>query len=181
MQKLSRILFYLGSASACFMMMFTTGCASGGYTLTRKYSQFVNSQNIILRIVLYILTGIIFAVTILVDLVVNNTIDFWEGRVSANTYEFQKDGKSFYVQHEVMPKSDLKRSTIKVMDGNHKLLQTIILAETPKHEIELSVDGVLRTKVQNIYSLPKLSSFDKNGKLLEQKDLSFLESNVAVN
>jgi len=165
--------------AACLMMLFTTACASGGWKLTRRYSSFVNSQHIIIRIVLYILTLPIYAITILIDVVVNNTIDFWEGRVSANTYEFKKDGKTFVAKHEILPETNLKRSTIQVLDADKKLIQTVVLAETPKHEVELIVDGVLRTKVQNINSIPLLSSFDKNGKLLEQKNLDL--SKVAVN
>lgn len=172
MQKIfSRSLYITGTFTACLMMMFTTGCASGGFKLTRQYARFVNSQHIIIRIVLYILTIVVFAVTMLIDMVINNTIEFWEGRVSANTYEFQQDGKTYVAKHEVLSETNLKRSTITILDENKKLVQTVVLAETPKHEIELFVDGVLRTKVDGIRSLPQITSYDKNGKLLEQKTL----------
>ena len=178
---LGKILFYAGAMTACTMMAFTTGCASGGFKLTREYARFVNSKHIVIRIILYILTAIVFAVTMLIDMVINNTIDFWQGRVSANTYEFHENDKTFIVQHEILPETNLKRSTIKVMDADKKLLQTVVLKQTSDQQIELLVDGVLRTKVENIYSIPQLSSFDKSGKFLEQKNLSTEELNVAAN
>lgn len=172
MQKLlSKLLFYFGVATTCLMMIFTTGCVSGGFTLTRTYAKFINSKQIVLRIVLYILTGIVFAITLLVDMIVNNTIDFWEGRVSAGSYKFHKGENTYIAQHEFMPNTNLKRSTIKVMDSNDKLLQVVIFRETPTHEIELLVDGKIRAKAENMSSLPKLSSFDEKGKLIEQQDL----------
>ena len=68
-----------------------SGCASGGFQLTRSFAGWVNSQNVVLRVILYILTAVIFAVTLLIDLLINNTIDFWDGKVSAGTYNFSKD------------------------------------------------------------------------------------------
>lgn len=107
-------------------------------------------------------------------------MDFWEGRVSANTYEFEKDNKKFFVKHEISPETKLKKSTIEVKDFNQKLLQTVVLKETEKEEIELYVDGVLRTKVDNIRSLPRLTSFDKSGKLLEKKYIDLNNTAVAT-
>src|SRR5688572_8030721 len=100
MQKLS---FFFLSSIACFTMALTSGCASGGFKLTRQYARWVNSQNIILRIVLYILTFIVFAVTLLIDAVVFNTIDFWEGKVSEGTYDFKDGDKVYQVRHEFLP------------------------------------------------------------------------------
>lgn len=176
----SKGLFYLGSLCACIVMAFTTGCASGGFKLTRQYARFINSKNIILRIVLYIFTSVVFAITMLIDMVIFNTLDFWQGRVSANTYEFQQNGKTFIVKHEILP-SNLKRSTIEVKDGTQKILQTVVLAETAQNEIELYVDSVLRTKVDNITELPQISSFDSYGKLIEKKYLKLEDSMIAAN
>ncbi len=172
MQRLlSKLLYHLGTATACLMMVFQTGCVSGGWELTRDYSTWINSKKVGLRVVLYLLTSVVFLITILIDVVVNNTADFWQGRVSESTQIFHQDGKTFYVQHEIIPETQLKRSTIQIKDTNNKLLQTVVLAETQKHEIELIVDGVLRTKVENIDdALPLLSSYDKNGQMLEQKN-----------
>lgn len=182
MQKfLSKLLYFTGTATACLMMIFTTGCASGGWELTRDYSVWINSKKTVLRVVLYILTIPVFLITILIDTVVNNTIDFWRGKVSdGTTTVFHKDNKSFFVTHEILT-GDLKRSTIIVKEGE-KLLQTVVLSETQKHEIELSVDGVVRTRVGNIENaLPLLSSFDKNGKMIEQKNLHLEDTAVAQN
>lgn len=175
MQKLlSKLLYHLGTATACLMMIFNTGCVSGGWELTRDYSTWINSKKVGLRVVLYLLTSIVFIVTMFIDVIVNNTIDFWKGTVSDSTQVFHKDGKSFYVQHETLP-GQLKRTTVQIKDAGGKLLQTVVLAETPKQEIELIVDGVLRTKVENIdQAFPLLTSFDRGGKMLEQKNI-FME------
>lgn len=160
---------YLGALISCLIMALSTGCASGGFKLTRKYAQFVNKQNIIIRIVLYILTAVVFAVTMLVDMVVFNTIDFWEGRVSAGEYKFNEGDKSFHVRHEILPEDNLKRSTIEVFDKEQSLLQTVVLQETPTGEIELKVDGQLRTQVRDLSGLPMASMYDAQGEFLEEK------------
>lgn len=59
---------------AVWSAVLATGCASGGFKLTRQYAQFVNRQQLILRIVLYILTSIVFAATLLIDAVIFNTM-----------------------------------------------------------------------------------------------------------
>ncbi len=83
----SKTLFYIGSFLACTIMAITAGCASGGFKLTRKYASWLNSNNIIIRIILYILTSVVFAVTILIDMVIFNTIDFWEGIPVATMFD----------------------------------------------------------------------------------------------
>src|SRR5690606_10112033 len=100
-----------------------------GFKITRQYARFVNSQMIVLRIILYILTSIVFAVTLLVDMVVFNTIDFWNGTVSQGDYEFKDGGKTYHARHEILP-SKLKQSTIKISDENGKHLQEVVLRET---------------------------------------------------
>jgi hypothetical protein len=164
---LSRMLFLSSAFAASAVVALTSGCASGGFKLTRMYAQFVNSQNIIIRIILYILTGVVFAVTMLVDLVVNNTIDFWNGTVAAGSYNFKDGGKTFVAHHEIMPGTNLKRSTIDVSDATGKHLQTVVLQQTPKNEIELYVDGTLRTRVNHINELPVASIYDAKGTLIQ--------------
>ena len=177
---LSKSLYHLGTAAACLTMVFQTGCVSGGWELTRDYSMWLNSKKVGLRVVLYLLTFVVFLVTILIDVVVNNTADFWRGTISESTAVFYKDGKTFYVQHEIIPDTQLKRSTIQVKDKDQKLLQTVVLSETEKLEIELRVDGVLRTKVENIdQAFPLLSSFDKDGKMSDKKNI-FISSNTVA-
>ena len=92
--------FYLSSFAACAIMALTAGCASGGFKLTRQYARWVNSQNIILRIVIYILTSVVFAVTMLIDFVIFNTLDFWNGTVAAGSYEF-KDGDKLFQERNL--------------------------------------------------------------------------------
>ncbi|MES2854537.1 MAG: hypothetical protein V4692_01685, partial [Bdellovibrionota bacterium] len=67
LKPVSRTSFYLGSFIACAIMALSTGCASGGFKYTRKYAQFINGQMILIRIILYIFTSIVFVITMLVD------------------------------------------------------------------------------------------------------------------
>ncbi|MES2855133.1 MAG: hypothetical protein V4692_04685, partial [Bdellovibrionota bacterium] len=92
-------------------------------------------------------------------------------KVSGGKYEFSKDGKTYQANHEFMPNSNLKRSTIEVYSSEKQLLQIVVLLETPAGEIEMSVDGVLRARVQDINSLPLVSAFDAKGQLVETKVL----------
>ncbi len=125
------------------------GCASGGYQLTRKYARFVNKQNIIIRVVLYIFTAFVFAITLLVDAVIFNTLDFWNGRVSASNYEFEQDGKTFLVQHSYKGDNNKLRNT-KIEIFKTELYsvgaveKTIEISELPTGEVELREDGVLK-------------------------------------
>ena len=169
----SKTLFYIGSFFACTIMAFNTGCASGGYKLTREYARWVNSKSLILRIILYILTAVVFAVTLLIDTVIFNTMDFWNGTVSEGKYEFRDQEKIYQVHHEILPGTGLKRSTIEVKDSSSKLLQTVVLNETTSGEIEMSVDGKVRSRVRDITSIPVASIFDERGKLVEEKPLIF--------
>lgn len=169
--KLSKGLGFIGALLATLTVAFTTGCASGGYSLTRQYARWVNSQNIILRIIIYLLTGIVFAVTMLIDLVVFNTMDFWTGKVSQGVYEFDGEGKTFLVEHRLLPGSGLKHSTIKVSSTEGKLLQEVILRETASGQIEMLVDGARRALVDDFASLPQVSVFDVKGSLLKHSAL----------
>lgn len=176
MQGCSNKLFsYPLAFIACSMMALTSGCASGGYKLTRQYAGWVNSQSLIIRIILYILTAVVFAVTLLIDAVIFNTMDFWEGRVSAGDYEFKEGGKTYQAHHEI--KSDgLKKSTIRVFGADGKLKQNVVLAQTVEGQIEMFVDGKLRTRVRDLTSTPIASIFDANGKLVEDSPIRFANS-----
>ncbi len=167
----SKTLFYIGSFLACTIMAITAGCASGGFKLTRKYASWVNSNNIIIRIVLYILTSVVFAVTMLIDMVIFNTIDFWEGKVSGGKYEFKDGEKLYQVHHEIQPGTGLKKSTIKVLNPDQTVIQHVVLNETTTGLIEMTVDGKLRSRVQNITSIPVATMFDESGKVMEEKVL----------
>jgi hypothetical protein len=151
---------------ASTVIAFTSGCASGGFHLTREYAGFVNKQMIILRIILYIFTSVVFVATLLIDMIIFNTMDFWDGRVSAGDYSFSKGNKTYLAHHEILPGTLLKRSTLRVMDKDGKLLQQVVLSETTSHEIEMYVDGKLRTRVKDLAGLPVASIFDERGKLL---------------
>jgi Domain of unknown function (DUF3332) len=170
----AKIIFYVSSFLACTIMALSTGCASGGFKITRDFAGWVNTKHIVLRCILYILTLPVFAVLMLIDLVIFNTIDFWEGRVSQGTYEFKDGDKTYFVKHEILPGSRLKRSTIQLVGANGQQIQESLLRETLTGEIEYLVDGKLRSRVSNISSLPIATIFDSNEKLLEEKALLFI-------
>jgi len=160
---MTKVAGYAGAFLASLVVAFSVGCASGGFKLTREYARFVNKQHIIVRIIIYLLTTIVFAVTLLVDMVIFNTMDFWQGRVSAGEFKFSEGEKTFHVRHEILPGAPLKRSTIEVFNPEKSLLQTVVLQETTGGEIELFVDGVLRGKVRDLEGLPLASVYDAKG------------------
>lgn len=167
----SKFLFYTSSFVAAFVLAFTSGCASGGYKTTRQYAGWLNSQNVVVRVILYLLTAIVFFFTLIIDYVVFNTIDFWSGKVSSGTYKHEKDGQTFVAVHSFQEGTQLRQSVITVTDSSHQLLQTVRLTETADLKIELYVDGVLRAKVDSLDSLPMITSFDKNGVMLERQSI----------
>jgi hypothetical protein len=166
---------FFSALIACLMLVFSSGCASGGYKLTRQYSRWVNSQHIVLRIILYILTAVVYGVTLLIDAVIFNTIDFWEGRVSDGKFEFKDQDKTYFVHHERLPGSQLKQSTIKIHDSSGQQIQEVVLTENMAGDIEMKVDGKLRTKVREVSAIPVVSHFDKEGHMLYLRtDFSFI-------
>jgi hypothetical protein len=163
---------YLASLFACIVMSTAiTGCASGGYKLTRQFAGWLNSQNLILRVILYLLTGIVFGVTLLIDWVVFNTMDFWQGRVSSGTYEKTEGDKTYLAKHEILPGQNLKRSTLTVKDKNFKVVKEVKIIELASGEIELYIDGTLKTRVSNISWLPVAKIFDSKGQVTDEKML----------
>lgn len=169
----------MGALSACTVMAFTTGCASGGYKLTRDFSQWVNSKTLILRIILYIITIPVFGITLLIDAVIFNTMDFWEGRVSSGSYDFKDGNKTYQVRHEFLQDTKLKKSTVQIRDSKQTSLQVVVLKETASHEIEMYVDGKLRTKVNSLSKNPVAFIFNEKGKLIKQE--AILSAPMAMN
>lgn len=178
---------FVAAFLASVVFAFSSGCASGGYKLTREYSRWVNSQNIILRVVLYILTLVVYAVTLLVDAVVFNTIDFWEGRVSQGAFQHNENGRVYLVQHQVHPATGLRKSTILIKEsGKGKVLQEVTLQETSEQRIQLFVDGQLRTEVRDLSTLPTITSLSATGNVENSQPLwlvmpSQVERKVASN
>lgn len=164
-----KVLISLFTLFACALTAITSGCASGGFKLTRQYARWVNSQMIILRVILYIVTLPIYGITMLIDMVIFNTMDFWNGTVAAGAYQYKQDGKNYFVKHEFQPGTQLKKSTIEVKNQDLALLQTMVLQETPSGEIEFFVDGKLRTKVTDIASFPVATLFGVNGEKLQEE------------
>lgn len=63
------------------------------------------------------------------------------------------------------------RSSLVEVWQDERLLHTISLIETPEHKIQLLQDGVLKSEVDNIHSLPRISHFSKSGQILSQEML----------
>lgn len=177
------MLFNLRAARRAFVIgltiltAFTTGCASGGFRLTRRYSSFVNRQNVVLRVILYVLTLPIFWVTLLIDEVINNTVDFWEGRVAQGTFRYNEGGRSFVARHTVGA-DGLKTSHIEVFSSDQVKLQDVRLAQTSPTSIEVYVDGVLKHRVSDIHALPQLTTF--NGTSQSTRAMDFTAQIVAA-
>lgn len=162
---------------SAWLVSVSTGCASGGWKLTREYARFVNRQHIIIRCVLYILTAVVFVATMLIDAVIFNTMDFWDGRVSQGTYEFNEQGRRYLARHTLSPETGLRESRIEVFEGD-KRLQDTILREVAGGQIEIYVDGVLKGRVDDIRSAPMLSFFNEKGEKTGSR-LMFQETIVA--
>lgn len=150
-----------GVASA--IMALSSGCVSGGFKLTKDYARWVNSQNIILRIILYILTAVVFVVTLIVDVVYNNTVDFWEGKVSEGTYEFKDQDKVYIVRHEYLPGTKLRRSTIQFDQ------QEIVISETAEGQIEVHKNGQKFAFVNGLDSFPVMSYLNNKGQIIKSE------------
>lgn len=147
---------------SALLMSLSTGCASGGWKLTRDYARFVNRQHVIIRCVLYILTSVVFVATMIIDAVIFNTMDFWNGRVSQGTYEFQNEGRKFIARHSLSPETRLRESRIEVFEGERRV-QDLTLREVAGGQIDVYMDGVHRGRVENIESLPTVTYFDAKG------------------
>lgn len=158
----------------CFVLVISTsllslaqvGCASGGFKLTRQYARFVNKQQIVIRVVLYILTSVVFVATLLIDAVIFNTLDFWEGRVSASESSFEKDGKHYAVKHYFEGEEKLKNTEIRVFDSGvpaARAASTIHISETSSGVIKVYENGVLKATINSIKDLPEITLF-KGGK-----------------
>jgi hypothetical protein len=167
----TRATFFSTAFLASGLLGLTTGCASGGFKLTRQFAGWINSQPTLLRVVCYIFLGGAFLFTIIVDLVVFNTMDFWSGRIAAGDYQFKQGDKTYLAHHEFQGQSKLKKSVLKTFDIDGKLLQEVILLETANGEVEMYENGVLKTRVSNISSLPIVSVYDTKGNLTEERVL----------
>lgn len=164
---MSRVMFWVTSILASLIMAVNSGCASGGYKLTRQLAGWLNKQMIVVRVVLYILGAFVFGITMLIDVVIFNTIDFWEGKVSAHSFEKQEGDRTYFVKHEYQPGTQLRQSSITVTEKEFR--QDIVLKETPNSEIELYVDGQLKSRVSDIHSLPVAKMFNEKGQIVEEK------------
>lgn len=157
----------------------SSGCMSGGFKWTRKYSQFVNSTHIVLRIVLYVLTFPIYVVTQLVDVVIFNTMDFWSGRVSSGTYHFKKDQHTYVVHHGYQdPAKTLRNSQIEIW-SNNQLLETTVIAENIEGEIVVTKNDILTLRASQLSSLPMVHFYSLDGSQVNKTELFIDQTKIA--
>lgn len=149
-----------------------SGCASGGYKLTRKYSQWVNSNHIIIRVIVFLVTMPLYGILLLIDAVIFNTIDFWTGTVAKGTYEFNKGDKTYVVTHDI--KDGLRNSLIKITNAD-KTQNTIEIRETATHEIEMYRDGQIQAKASSLNALPLITQYKEDGKTIASQDYIFTQ------
>ncbi len=162
----------LSVVSALTMTSSLSSCASGGFKLTRDYARWVNSQNIIIRIILYIFTSFVFGITILIDAVIFNTMDFWEGRVSQGDYLFEKDGKNFLVKHS--QNNDLKKTIIQISQNNN-IIETLVIEQKENGNIDVLKNGQKIATAQDLNTLPKIvNHIDNTNHLFLGYDLTKL-------
>lgn len=155
--------FYMSSFFACAILSLQTGCASGGFQVTRSYSRWLNTNGVILRVILYILTSVVFVVTLTLDAVIFNTIDFWKGQISKGDFEFKEGGKTYFVHHEIQEGTQLRKSTISFIENGQNKIITI--AENQQGEIELFIDGHLSAQVRDLHSSPVATFFTADGRI----------------
>lgn len=123
----------------------SSGCATGGYRFTVTYSRWLHAQPLLLRVVLYILIGWVAFVTALIDVLVNNVIDFWSGKVTTASLDqkFEKNGYMIAAHHE---RSPLRKSVFDIspIDPNSKEgKHQVVFQEKQDGSIEVLQDGKL--------------------------------------
>lgn len=170
--SIRRLLFIALALVASGFAALTTGCASGGFKLTRQYAGWVNSQTLILRVVLYVLTLVVFGVTLIVDAVVFNTMDFWEGRVSQGTFNFEKDGHHYVVEHRL--RDGLRVSRIEIRKSG-RLIKQVSIEETSTGEIEYFENGALKAQVDRISLAPRITYLTDRGEVASQETIALSE------
>lgn len=159
----------------------TTGCMSGGFKWTRRYAQFVNSTHIVVRVVLYILTLPVYAITYLVDAVIFNTMDFWNGRVSAGRYEFKTDQHTYVVHHGFGdPARTLRHSKIEIW-GKGVLLETTDINENSEGEILVTKNNISTLKVTQLSTLPLIQFYSIDGSHITKTEMFIDKSSIAKN
>ena len=147
-----------------FSSVALTGCAAGGFKLTRGLARWNNSKSIVPRILIYIAFGLllpVYIITLLVDFVVMNTIDFWEGTVASQNVNYEEKGVHYAVAHVRDP---LRHTTIRMSIGD-QLKSVVELRELENGKIALSIDGVRRAELNDIRDAgAQLTLYREDGK-----------------
>lgn len=128
-----------------------SGCVAGNYGFTRSVSKFNLKMSLVPRVLVYIAFIIIpvYGIAILLDLLINNTIEFWSGKAvhTAQNHTFEKDGLRIEVAHSLDP---LRRSEFKSYNAKGELISTTELVEQESGAIAVIVNGESRGEVKMI-------------------------------
>ncbi|MBL8994902.1 MAG: DUF3332 family protein [Spirochaetia bacterium] len=159
-------------------------CLSGGWKITRMVAKWNNGFAVFPRILIYIAFFLlqVYTITSLIDGIVFNTIDFWNGTISAMNYKYQKDGMDVAVVHSRFP---LRRSVITTSKGD--VVKSVVeVNELENGKIALVINGVLRGEFKNIQDVdPTLVLYKEDSKteLLSKafstRDVQFASSGLA--
>ena len=140
------------AALAAVAVVSLSGCAAGDFGLTRSVARwnlsFSPVPRVLICIGLYIVP--VYELSMVFDLLINNTVQFWSDSavISAkSTQKFQKDG---YLVTVTNMRGPLKRSIFKVYDKHGSLRSTGELRETNDKTIDVYIDGVKKDTVQNV-------------------------------
>ena len=172
LQKKSKIVRALALLLAVIIpSTFMNGCAAGNYGFTRSVAKWNLRMSVIPRVLIYIVFIIVpvYGVAVLLDLILNNTIEFWSGKavVNAKNESFERDGYRVYVAHTRDP---LRKSEFQSYDQSGKLQGTLLLSEESSGSISVFVNGVKRGQVKEIDgSIIELITLGVNGSEISAK------------
>ncbi len=161
-KKLKLTSFVLVALAGTFALQ---SCLSGGWKVTRIVAKWNNSMGVLPRILIYIAFFIlqVYTVTALIDSIVFNTIDFWNGTVTGMNKQYKKNGMDVAVSHSRTP---LRQSIITTSKGD-QVISVVQISELASGKIALTINGVLRGEVNSIHDIdPSLTLFKEDGKTL---------------
>jgi hypothetical protein len=126
------------------------GCAAGNFGFVRSVAKWNLKHSLLPRILFYILLVIIpvYPIALLLDLLINNTIEFWTGSapMTAKNETFHKDGYRVDVAHTMNP---LRKTVMTAYDPKGAVASVVEFRETAEEKIELYVNSEKKAEVKN--------------------------------
>jgi Domain of unknown function (DUF3332) len=134
----------------CFSVTQLSGCAAGGFGLTKSLGKWNGRFSIVPRVLIYLGLFIVqvYTLTLLFDFLLNNTIEFWSGTpLVAQNQTFEKDGQRVVVQNTRDP---LRKTVITVYDKAGAIQTVNELRETPTGTVEIYVNSEKKAELGSI-------------------------------